>query len=132
MTKFTLRSLKPVRYSSVRHCKSAVMPGVEYALRRVSLAQRIELARRAQELAAKYEFLKAGDSADQLEASIADLLVRRLYLEWGISSISGMTVDGRSAAISDVIEKGPEVLTDEMMGAIKEELGLTDDERKNS
>ena len=53
------------------------MPGVHYAIRRVSLSQRIELTKRARELSLRHEFLKAGDAPDQLEASLADLLIRK-------------------------------------------------------
>ena len=83
--KFQLPSHRQNRYSTLHWHESQVLPGVSYGIRRISLAQRIEFTSRARELTHRYDFLKAGDAADQLEASLADLLTRRLYLEWGLA-----------------------------------------------
>jgi hypothetical protein len=119
-------------YSSLVRHESKAMPGVSYAIRRVSLSQRIELTKKARDLSIRYEFLRAGDTADQLEASLADLLVRRLYLEWALAELSGLTVDEQPATIEALIEKGPEALSEEIIAAIRAELGLSEEERKNS
>jgi hypothetical protein len=129
--KFTWPLHKSVKHSSLIYNESLSVPGVRYAVRTVSLSQRIELTKSARDLCSKYEFLKAGDTGDQLEASLADLLIRRLYLEWGLAKIDGLKIDGSPATLDSLIEKGPEPLTDEIIGSIKAELGLTEDERKN-
>jgi hypothetical protein len=107
------------------------MPGVRFAVRRVSLASRIELMRRIRELTLRYEFLKAGDAAEQLEASLSELLIQKLLVEWGLVEISGLTVDDEPATLTNLIENGPESLSEEIAMAIREELGLSDEERKN-
>jgi hypothetical protein len=112
-------------------CESQTVQGVRYAIRRVSLAQRIELTRRARELSIRHEFLKAGDASEQLEAALGDLLVRKLYIEWGLAEITGLRVDKQPATVEMLIEKGPEALTDEIIAAIRAQLGLSEEERKN-
>jgi hypothetical protein len=89
------------------------------------------LTRRARELSIRNEFLKGGDSPEQLEASLADLLVRRLYIEWGLAELTGLRVDGKPATLEVLIDKGPEALVDEIISAIRGQLGLSEDERKN-
>ena len=122
---------KSVNYQSLMWHESAVVKGVQFATRRVSLAQRIELTHKARELSLKYEFTKAGGSSDQVEASLADLLVRRLYLDWGLVALKGLTIDGRQATAETLIEKGPEALSDEIINKIRAELELSEEERKN-
>jgi hypothetical protein len=80
----------------------------------------------------RHEFLRAGDSEDKLEASLAELLVRKLYLEWGLAEISGLKIDGGAASTQDLVERGPESLTDEITEAVQNELTLSEEERKNS
>jgi len=89
------------------------------------------LTKRARELSIRYEFLKAGDASDQLEASLADLLVRKLYIEWGLTELTGLRVDREPATVALLIEKGPEALVDEIIAAIRGQLGLSEQERKN-
>ena len=132
MTRFILPLRKQVEHHSITWHESQALPGVRYALRGVSLARRIELTENARDLCRQYEFLKAGDSADQLEASLSDLLVRKLYLSWGLADISGLKTDGQPATVESLIRSGPEKLTDEILNAIRCEIGLTEDERKNS
>jgi hypothetical protein len=108
------------------------MPGVRYGLRRISLGQRLELNRRAKELSLRHEFLKTGQVVDALDASLSDLLVARLYLEWGIAEIKGLSIDGQRATVVMAIEQGPEALIEEMLEAVRGELGLSAEERKNS
>jgi hypothetical protein len=131
-----MRSILPlhrdVKYSSLIYRESLSTPGVRYAVRKVSLAQRMELTKNVRELCLKHEFLQAGDTSDRLESQLTDLMVRRLYLEWGLAEISGLRIDGSTATIELLIARGPEQLTDEIIESIKSELGLTEDERKNS
>ena len=130
--KSTLPSPKPSCYSSLVWCESAVTPGIHFAIRRSSLAQKIELTRRMRELTIKNEFLQSGDVADQLQASLSDLLARKLYVEWGLVEVRGLSIDGSPADVQALIEKGPERLIDEVIAMIGEQTGLTEQERKNS
>lgn len=129
--KFTSRSPEPVGYSSLTWRESQKVPKVRYALRRVSLGQRIELTRRVRDLSLKYEFLRAGDTAEQTEASLADLLARRVYLEWGLCEIEGLEINGQPATAELLAEHGPEELSTEIVEDIRRELSLSNDETKN-
>ena len=129
--KFMSLSPKQSSYSSLLWHDSEVAVGVRYATRRVSLSQRIELTKRVRELALGHEFLKAGDAAEQLEATLGDLLVRKLYLEWGLAEIKGLSIDGHVATVETLIEKGPEALSYEIVAAIRAELDISEEERKN-
>ncbi len=132
MMKSLLPSHRNVDYASVAWQESQVMKHVRFAVRRPSLAQRIELTQRVRDLSLKHEFLSAGDAPDQLAGSLSGLLVHKLYVEWGLAEIRGLTIDGERAGTSSLIERGPEELIGEIVEAIKAECGLTEDERKNS
>ena len=132
MTKFTSPLHKQTEYSSVVWQNSSTCKNVRYAVRKISLTQRIEMAERIQALSSKYEFLKAGDTLEKAEAHLADLLVRRLYIEWGLAAIEGLIIDGEKASVELLVEKGPEVLCDEIVASIREGLELSEEERKNS
>ncbi len=112
--------------------ESAVCKGVRFATRQMSLSGRIELTQRIQDLILKNEFLRAGDALEQSQASLADLLARKVYLEWGVSEIKSLTIDGRAASVQDLIDHGPEDLCEEVASTIQSELGLSEEERKNS
>jgi hypothetical protein len=129
--KLTSPSRDGVSYSSLSWHESKAIAGVRFAIRRVSLAQRLELNKRVRELTLRYEFLKAGPAADQLEATWADLLVRKLYVEWGLAGLEGLLIDGESASVELLIDKGPEELVDEIVSVLQEEIGLSEEERKN-
>ena len=131
MMRLLSRSPERPGHRSVEWRDSAAITGVQFAIRNVSLASRLKLCTKLQELYARHEFLKAGDTLDQLEAAKADLLIKQLYLEWGLIEIRGLHIDSQAATISLLIEHGPESLSDEIVEAIKAELGLTDEERKN-
>jgi hypothetical protein len=123
---------KDTAYSSVCWHASKLLPGVRFAIRRISLRQRIELNRRVNELTLKHEFLKAGDTSNQLEVALSDLLVAKLYVEWGLEQMEGLTIDGRKATAELLIDFGPESLANEIGALIQAESALTEDERKNS
>jgi hypothetical protein len=144
MTKFILRLLNknhsssadaPPRasgdFSSLSWHTSNAVKGVRFALKRISLGQRMELTKRIIDLTVHHEFLKAGDSSDQLEAALSDLLVSKLYLEWGLAQVDGLTIDGQPATAGLLIEKGPEELASEIIAVLKQEAGLNEEERKN-
>ena len=130
--RFRLRLRKQADYPSLLWHDSRVSGGVRYATRRVSLGQRIELTKKVRALSISNEFLRAGDTADQLEASLADLLVRKLYLEWGLAALRGLWVDGELGTVEMLIEKGPEALATEIAETIRDQIAFTEEERKNS
>ena len=132
MMKSLLLSHKETDYASVAWQQSRCLERVSFAVRRPSLAQRIELTGRVRELTLKHEFLRAGDASDQTEAALSELLVHKLYVEWGLAEIRGLKIDGDPADTVMLIERGPEELIHEIVTAIKAECGLTEDERKNS
>jgi len=119
-------------YASVVWHDSTVCEGVRYAVRRISLAQRIELTRRVRELTLRNEYLRGGTTPDQLESALGELLARRLYVEWGLAAIEGLTIDGNAASSESLIEKGPEELTEEIANSILSELTISEQETKNS
>ena len=123
---------KDTAYLSVSWHSSKLMPGVRFAIRRISLRQRIELNRRVSALTLKHEFLRAGDASNQLEAALSELLVAKLYLEWGLEEVEGLSIDGRKATAELLIDFGPESLANEIGLLIQAESALTEDERKNS
>ena len=132
MTKSTLPSPDLTSYSSVIWTESSSYAGVRYGLRRMSLGNRIELTKKVRELTLQNEFLQAGSTTDQLQALLGDLLGRRVYLEWGLSEIQGLAIDGVPATPESLIEKGPESLCNEIASAILASLHLSDEESKNS
>jgi hypothetical protein len=132
MMKSMLHSPETNTYESVIWHDSAVFEGIRFAIRRISLAQRIELTRQVRELTMRNEFLRAGAMPDQLEAALGELLARRLYLEWGLAAVQGLTIDGSAATPELLIEKGPEKLTEEIAGSILSGLTISEQETKNS
>lgn len=132
MMNFISHSPKAFDYASRIWHHSSAYKGVSFATRQISLAGRIELTRTIQDLIFKNDFLRAGDALEQSQAFLADLLARRVYLEWGISEVEGLSIDGSPASLEDVIERGPEGLCEEMANTIQSELSLSETERKNS
>jgi hypothetical protein len=131
MMNSTSRSPEGVDFASTEWHESRSVPGVQYAIRRITLGQRIELTRRGREIARENEYLRSGDAVDQLDAMLGDLLVERMYLEWGLAAVRGLTIDGTEASTVDLIERGPEMLANEIMRTLRSYLVLTDEERKN-
>jgi hypothetical protein len=106
--------------------------GVRYEIRRISFGRRIELARRIREVGRKAEYLEAGnDVRDKLEATVLGAEIDRVYLDWGLVGVEGIEIDGEAATPQSLIDAGPVELAAEILGRIKAECGLTDDERKN-
>jgi hypothetical protein len=106
--------------------------GVRFRVARISVARRIELARKIREICRKVEFLEAGqDPREKLEAAVLAAELDRVYLEWGLEEIQGLEIDGEAATPAGLIEKGPMDLAKEMLARIKRECGLSEDERKN-
>lgn len=106
--------------------------GVRFRIARVSVARKIELARRIREVGRKVEFLVAGqDPREKLEAAVLAAEIDLVYLEWGLEEIAGLTIDGEQATPLALIEKGPMDLAREILVRIKHECGLSEGERKN-
>lgn len=106
--------------------------GVRYEIMRVSFGRRIELARRIREIGRKMEYFEAGnDSREKLEATVLAAEIDRAYLEWGLVSVEGLAIDGEGATPETLVDRGPVELAVEILGRIKAECGMTEDERKN-
>jgi hypothetical protein len=107
-------------------------PGVRYRIARMSFARRLELIRLVRDMAQKIEFLDAGtETRDRIESSVLGAEIDRMYLEWGLQSVEGLTIDGEFATPALLIAKGPESLAREIVGRIRSECHLSEDERKN-
>jgi hypothetical protein len=105
---------------------------VRYEIARVSFGRRIELARRIREIGRKMEYLEAGtDAREKLEATVLAAEIDRAYLEWGLVEIEGLEIDGVAATPKTLVDQGPVELAIEILGRIKSECGMTEDERKN-
>jgi len=121
-----------MEYHSIVWKRSEKHPEVEFAVARISLARRIELGKKVREVGCKEEFLQAGKSfQEEIEAGILRRQIERIYLEWGFVQIRGLSIDGSEADPALVIERGPEELIQEILAAIRSELHLTEEERKN-
>jgi len=121
-----------VKHDSWAWFDAETCEGVRFRVARVSVARRIELARRIREIGRKVEFLVAGqDPREKLEAAVLAAEIDRVYLEWGLEEIAGLTIDGEPATPEALIEKGPMDLAREILVRIKRECGLSEDERKN-
>jgi hypothetical protein len=131
MMNYLSLSRRAERFESLRWIQSKAIPRVRYAVRQPSLAQRIELTKRLHDLTLRHEFLAKGNELDQLEMALADLLVQKLFVEWGLGQLDGLDIDGAPATIESLIERGPEELVAEIAAEVRHECGLTDEERKN-
>ena len=121
-----------MRYESEVRIQSTSAPEVTYTIARISFGRRIELMKKVRALWAKLEFLRAGTSPqDRLEAALVTGEIDRMYLEWGLTSIEGLEIDGRNATPELLMSGGPEELCREAVVAIKRECALDDEERKN-
>lgn len=120
------------RYESTAWFDSESVPGVRFAVSRMSLGRRIALTRKVREIARNAEFLEAGQSTqEKMEAALMLAEVERIYLEWGLVGIEGLEIDGQAATPETAIERGPIRLAMEMLGRVKQEAGLSEDETKN-
>jgi hypothetical protein len=98
----------------------------------MTFGRRIELMRLVRDLATRLEFFEAGkDAGNKMEASLLGAEIDRLYVEWGLESVSGLEIDGEPATTRSLIDRGPEGLFFEVLAAVKTECGLSEAERKN-
>lgn len=132
MTSCSSRSGEAAEYASRVEVESATHVGVRYVIRRMSFGRRLELLRRIRGLGQRLEYLNAGMSAaERLEAAAVAADVDREYLRWGLESVAGLRIDGEPADVEGLLERGPEDLCREMVGRIRAECELSEDERKN-
>ena len=134
--KFLSRSAEksgiPVSYESVMTTESKAIPGVVFVINRISFGRRMELSRLVREISKKAEFLEAGtELQERIEAGILTHEVDAMYLRWGLVSVEGLTIDGTPATAEQLLDSGPEALTQEIVAAIKAQCGLSEAERKN-
>ena len=122
-----------VPYSSTLSIESAAVSGVAFTVRRISLGMRMELMRRIRELSRRIEFLAAGgdELQERIEANLLAQEIDATYLRWGLVEIRGLKIDSEAATAELLIEKGPDVLANEIVLAIKSQCGLCEAERKN-
>jgi len=121
-----------VSYASVARIESKEVPGVVFSINRISFGRRMELSRQVRALSQRSEFLEAGSQwGEKIEAGILAQEIDVLYLRWALVGIEGLVIDDEAATVEQLIEKGPEALTREIVLAIKEQCGLTEAERKN-
>ncbi len=119
-------------WDSRRIVASEAMPGVEFAIARMTFGRRLELMKRVRDLAARIEYFDAGrDEKNRMEASLLGAEMDKLYLAWGLEEVRGLSLDGSPATPEALVERGPESLVHEALAAIKTECGLTETERKN-
>jgi hypothetical protein len=121
-----------MEYDSRFVIESTVMGGVRLTIRRMSFGRRMELARRVRELASRMEFLDAGtDPREKMTAALLAHELDEIYLQWGLAAIEGLQLDGAPATPERLLRDGPEDLAREALGAIRAQLCLSEDERKN-
>jgi hypothetical protein len=119
-------------YESEAVVESRLHPGLRYRIRRMSFARRLELMRRVRELARRMEFLGAGkDPADKMDAALLQAEIEQLYVAWGVKAVEGLRVDGVIAG-PDLLATGPEDVFREALAAVRREIGLSEEETKNS
>jgi hypothetical protein len=121
-----------MNYDSVEVVDSQLAPGVTFTVAKMSYGRRVELMRRIRELSRRLEFLDAGsEPGDKMDAALLEAEINRLYLTWGLRSVSGLTLDGADATPDLLAESGPEDLFREALDAVRTQTGLTEAERKN-
>jgi hypothetical protein len=98
----------------------------------MTLRQRINLVQELHTLYREHEFSSAGtSSADRLLAQLSSLRIDEVFLRWGVMAIDGLQVDGKPVGAAELAEHGPERLTAEVLGRIRETIALSPDEEKN-
>jgi len=132
MMNFGFHSGEHVNWESSSWREAKSLPGVRYLVRRPSLAKRAELTRLVRGKIEQLAFRNAGETLeDRLLATELELAIDRLYVEWGVIEIVGLEIDGEPATVNSALDQGPETLSREMASAVREELMITEAERKN-
>ncbi len=121
-----------MNYESLEVVESQLAQGVTFTVSKMSYGRRVELMRKIRELSRKLEFLEAGsEPGGKMDAALLEAEINRLYLTWGLQSVSGLTLDGADATPDLLAERGPEDLFREALAAVRTQAGLTEAERKN-
>ena len=121
-----------MQYESYLTVDSHACQGVQFRVRRLSLSRRMELVRLIRETGEKLAFHMAGDSViDAAQAAEIRARMDALYIRWGLEEISGITIDGEPISLDNLLDRGPDSLAREIVEAVKGELFLDEDERKN-
>jgi hypothetical protein len=121
-----------MHYESHRTVESRACRGVRFRVRRLSLTRRMDLIRLIRETGEKLAFHLAGDSVvDAAQAAEIQARMDALYIRWGLEEITGITIDGEPVSLDNLLERGPDTLAREIVDAVKGELFLDEDERKN-
>src|ERR1035438_2238962 len=82
-------------YASEAVVESRAVAGVRFTIARMSFGRRVELMRRVRELARRTEFLAASEEAgEKMDSALLHAEIGRLYVLWGVTAVSGVTVDG--------------------------------------
>jgi len=122
-----------MRYESRVRVNSKVVEGVSFTVKKMSFGRRLDLLRRVGDLLSRLEYLEGGEGTkEKIEAALLAGEVDRVYLEWGLDSIEGLTIDGEEPTVAVLVERGPEELVREIIEVVKRESGLSEEERKNS
>jgi hypothetical protein len=72
-----------------------------------------------------------GNVEDKVEAALITREIEQIYLEWGLKELAGLSIDGEPATVTSLVAAGPEELAAEIVEAIKSEIYMSEDERKN-
>jgi hypothetical protein len=121
-----------MEYTSFETIDSSVADGVSYTVAKMSFGRRVELMRRIRELAARREFVAAGEAPDEkMEAALLASEIDRVYLLWGLKEITGLELDGQPATPELLAASGSEELFREALAVVKHQCGLSEAERKN-
>ena|SRR5947207_12214573 len=121
-----------MEYDSVMSVESELRPGVRFRVYRMSFGRRLELMRRVREMWRRVDFLEAGsDAGGQMDARLLRAEINRLFLQWGLVGVEGLTVDGAAVTADELIERGPEDLCLEALAVVHFETGLNEEQRKN-
>ena len=121
-----------MNYETELTVASKVFPEVTFTISRMSFGRRLDLVKRVRELAQQLEFFRAGtETQERVESVLLAAEIDKLYLEWGFIRVNGIDLNGEPASKESLISSGPEALCSEILTAIREECGLTDDQRKN-
>lgn len=120
-------------YRSTVEIASKTTPGVTFEVFRLSVQRRAEIARRVVDKLAWLEYLEAGEArpGERLDAMRARQEVTALYLEWGLAGVKGLRLDGEEPTAERLLQCGPEGLCEEIAESVKQQLGLSEEERKN-
>ena len=119
-------------YESERIVESQVAAGVRFRVARISFGRRMELMREVRELARRKEFLESGQDAEgRMDAALLQGEIVRLFVRWCLRAVEGLELDGEVATPESLAKTGPENLFREALEAVRGEVGLAPDERKN-